>query len=156
MMPVVRTLCPADTGQIAQIAGELDNFTVPPAYVIWMLCETQGSLCLVAEDSAGKVVAYMLALMTASPSTVFIWQLGVLPNSELDVTSAKGLYLICERALAIWRSHSVHHIWFTSSSDRAIALISRLAEDLAGAIPVPQTPTWPAPCGNERLYLLTI
>jgi hypothetical protein len=73
----VRRLLPFDWEGIKRIAEDSGGFTVPSAYVVWMLSCAQKDLCLVALDAENNIIGYVFGMRCDLQDEVFIWQLGV-------------------------------------------------------------------------------
>ncbi|MCU1284077.1 MAG: hypothetical protein JWO13_427 [Acidobacteriales bacterium] len=73
---IVRPVRVEDFQFIRDLAARQPNFTIPPAYVLWLLLRIKGDICLIAEDDRGNLLAYLLAVPIESPEkSLYVWQL---------------------------------------------------------------------------------
>ncbi len=90
---LIRDLLQEDASSIRDIATMTVGFTVPSNYLIWMLSQTQKPLCKVQVDDEGNLRGYVLAVHTANPEEIFVWQLGIAfqPRAEA-LRTARALF----------------------------------------------------------------
>ena len=150
----VRPLRLEDAHEIIQIAKMNDGFTPPSDYVIWMLQQTQGELCLVAEDINRHVIGYMLALQSSSSDTIFVWQLAA--DGSNAMTIVRRMKFICHEAVAIWKRRCIKKLEFTTSSFSRTKVLRILAEHTAGNIPVSIGKPMNFESGKEELFTLQL
>lgn len=81
---LIRDLLPDDANSIQDIATITGGFTIPSSYLIWMLSRTQKPFCKVQVDDDGNLRGYVLAIRSADPEEIFVWQIGLALQSRLD------------------------------------------------------------------------
>lgn len=90
---LIRDLLQEDASVIRDIATMTVGFTVPSNYLIWMLSQTQKPLCKVQVDDEGNLRGYVLAVHTANPDEIFVWQLGLAFQPRLQAfRTARSLF----------------------------------------------------------------
>jgi len=154
---LIRELVATDASEIATIATNTSGFTVPSAYVIWMLAEMQKPFCRVAVSDTGCILAYILAMRAPSADSLFLWQLGI--RSELRSRSG----LIFHQLALDYYSHcnidSVRRVFFTAPGGARLRLIEKLIREVAGATIALVDSSKPPDCDSalqEDLYTFTL
>jgi len=125
----VERLTQADAQAVAAIASEMEGFTIPSDYVVWMLLETNPNYCLSAKKD-GALLGYLLALKTLENDRLFVWQLGV--ATEARSRSHQVLKSLGEALAQACKTGGVHHLEFTTNK-RRIHLLSRLSRSVFGS-----------------------
>lgn len=126
---IIRRLAATDASQIAAIASRTSGFTVPSAYVIWMLAETQKPFCRVAVSDRGRILAYVLAFRTAFPDSLFLWQMGI--QSGLRSQLWPVLCQLGVRSHSDCKTHNLRRLFFTAPRGARLRLIERLLFEVA-------------------------
>jgi len=81
----VRPLEVGDFNFVQDLASRQPTFTVPPAYVLWLMLRIKGAICLIAEHSGEGPLGYLLALAIEDPEhAIFVWQLASSKNSQQE------------------------------------------------------------------------
>jgi len=84
----VRPLEVGDFQFVKNLAAKQSNFTVPSAYLLWLLLRIDGAICLVAEHSTNGPSAYLLALPVKDPKrSMFVWQFAASEGPERETAS---------------------------------------------------------------------
>jgi hypothetical protein len=79
----VRQMEVGDFAFVQTLAAKQANFTVPPLYVLWLLLRVKDAVCLVAEQSSGGPLAYLLAVPIDAPSrALHVWQLATSDSGQ--------------------------------------------------------------------------
>jgi hypothetical protein len=130
---IVRRLVAEDAEAICEIAQTISGFTVPSAYLIWMLSRTQAPLCKVATDERGRIVGYVLTIHTADPAEVFIWQLGL--SRDRGLSASQILEQLCLSLIEDLRCKGVSFVRFTASSGQRTRTIHRIVRKLLSTQP---------------------
>jgi hypothetical protein len=128
---VIRELVAPDTSQIAAIASRTSGFTVPSAYVIWMLAETQKPFCRVAVSDRGRILAYILAFRTTSSDSLFVWQMGI--QSGLRSQLWPVLYQLCVHCHSDCKTRNVRRLFFTAPRGARLRLIEKLVLEVTAS-----------------------
>lgn len=147
--PRIRRLRHSDSKQVAEIAARSVEFTVPTAYVIWMLAKTQAGLCYVALGETGNLDGYVLALRGSDPKDIFLWQLGLrgTPRTMLGTATALGRALF-EYAVR----HGVRRALFTARATSG-DLVSAVLKQVPGLELSPQRHRT-GPTTSERSFVI--
>lgn len=131
---IVRQLRPEDHPAVEAIARATPGFSPPSPYVIWMLARTQGEFCCVAAGATTDSLAgYVLALATADPGEVFVWQLGLAGTTRADrLRTAEALI---RHFHTVVRDRGVSVVRFTAVPGASYEKLGRLIADAFGSPP---------------------
>ncbi len=122
----IRPIMPGDFSFIRSLASNVEGYTVPSPYVLWMLGRFHSGFCAVAVDAGQNRLGYLLAMPTSDPGDgVFVWQLAL---------TFRGRRLKAQDHLAMYlkktmRASKVHHLFFTtaplSPTERSVTAIAK-------------------------------
>jgi hypothetical protein len=128
----VRPLEVSDFRFIRRLASKQENFTVPPFYVLWLLKETNGQCCLVAQHAKLGPVAYLLSILVTARrrKVLYVWQLAA-SKRGLELGATEVLLLTLR---AFMRRTRVQKVFFTADPESAqFRAIRKYAYALYGA-----------------------
>jgi hypothetical protein len=129
----VRPLEIGDFNFVRGLASKQPDFTVPPAYVLWLIMRIKGAVGLVAEDNDRGRVAYLLAVPSNGPKeSLFVWQLAAVSGSGQEKASLALLTALRDFAS---RKHVQSISFSTRPGSAAYRLIARYTNILAARTP---------------------
>jgi len=150
----VRPLEVGDFKFVQNLASKQPNFTVPSAYLLWLLLRVDGAICLVSEQSAQGPLAYLLALPVKDPRrSVFVWQFATSEGRERDPASLALLTEFREVVAGL----SAESIVFSSVPNSiAYRAVRRYAWKIFSSVPKAMSSLPPAVSLIEREFLLPL
>jgi hypothetical protein len=149
-----RALLPSDDAAIRAIAQQMPGFTVPSAYVIWMLAMTQRNFCRVVSDGNHAVLGYCLALACACREEGFLWQIGV--NGGGLKTKIAVLQSLIQDCIEQGRKAGIRRVFFTAQPGRVSYLNRCLRQSGCGEaceVDGRRDPLLQLPTTDEKLYV---
>jgi len=150
----VRSLEIGDFHFIQRLASKQPNFTVPSAYLLWLLLRIDGAICLVAEHSTKGALAYLLALPVKDPKrSMFVWQFAASEGPERETASLSLLTEFREVAAGLGMESIVFSSVPNSAAYRAIR---RYAWKVCSSVPKAVSSLPPAVSPIEREFLLPL
>jgi hypothetical protein len=132
----VRPLEVSDFAFIRRLSSKKTNFTVPPAYVLWLLKQTSSQSCMVAEHVKLGPLAYLLSVPfnKARRNVLYIWQLTASRKGQR--TGAMNVLLLGLRSYV--HRMKIRSLVFTAIPDSAeFRAIRRYAYALSAKEPTP-------------------
>jgi len=140
--------------QIIRIAAACEGFTVPTEYLIWMLAATQGPICQVALNRDEKILAYILAIRTIDPHSIFLWQVGV--NKDSVLFAMLAAQELCKSATKVALDLGMARVFFTAVPSRSLKLARMLAHAVRPGARVEPTYLAPGPNDPELVYSISL
>jgi len=130
----VRPIRVADFEFIRELASEQPNFTIPPVYVLWLLCKIKGDICLLAETEAGEPLGYLLSVPLTNPvSSLFVWQLA----SKHPIAASSAVRILVQQLKALCLEVGFKTIYFSAVPDSAaFRALRRYIKDIFSVDPV--------------------
>jgi hypothetical protein len=130
---LIRPVKVEDFQFIRDLAGEQENFTIPPPYVLWMLLKAKDDLCLVATSSSGTPLAYLLAIqIDTPPQSIYVWQLASTGGGK----SAAATEFLLLGLRTFTKARQIEHIVFSATPGSAsFKLIGKYCEQVFKATP---------------------
>lgn len=133
----IRPLQVSDFTFVRRLAAKHRGFTVPPPYVLWLLKETNGRFCMVAEHAQFGRVAYLLSVPVTQPrgkNVLYIWQMA----SSKAGRRAGAVDVLLLQLRTLIRKMRIRYILFTMVPDSPeFRLIRRYAHSLFRNTPHP-------------------
>ena len=139
----VRPLEIGDFTFVRELASKQQSFTVPPAYVLWLIMRIKGAVCLIAEHVDYGQLGYLLAVPLEGPKkSLFVWQLAALERglgegATLALLTALRDFACGEHVRSIafsLRPRSATYRLIARYTDKLVANIPRLTSALPLAI----------------------
>jgi hypothetical protein len=129
----VRPLEIGDFQFVQGLASKQPNFTVPSAYLLWLLLRIDGAICIASEHSRKGPLAYLLALPVKEPKrSMFVWQFAASDGPEREAASLALLTKSREVAVGL----GVESVIFSSvPNSAAYRVIRRYAWKVFSAVP---------------------
>lgn len=152
-----RGLTPADEAGIRAIAEQTEGFTVPSAYMIWMLSWTQENLCRVVSNGDNSLLGYCLGIVCSCREEGFLWQIGVSGGGlKTKIVVMQSLMDAClEQA----QRNGIRRVFFTALPVR-ISYLNRCLRQLGCHEACEVEGEHNAPLGiptpEEKLYMATL
>lgn len=150
----VRTLEVGDFTFVQSLASKQSSFTVPSAYLLWLLLRIDGAVCLVSEHATKGPLAYLLALPAKDPKhSMFVWQFAASEELEREVASLAVLTQFREVVAEL----GVKSIAFSSvPNSAAYRAVRRYAWKVFAAVPKAMNSLPPLVNPMEREFMLPL
>jgi len=134
----VRSLEIGDFAFVQNLASKQPNFTVPPAYVLWLMLRVKGSICLIAESSKDGPLAYLVAVPVEGPEkSIFVWQLA----SQQSPLREKSTLALLTEFRSLLKTLDVRAVMFSSfPNSAAFRAIRRYALRVFSSVPKATNP----------------
>jgi len=150
----VRPLEVGDFQFVQDLASKQSNFTVPSAYLLWLLLRIDGAICLVAEHSTKGPLAYLLALPVKDPKrSMFVWQFAASDGPKRETVSLALLTDFREVVAGLGMESIVFSSVPNSAAYRAVR---RYAWKVFSSVPKAMSSLPQVVNPNEREFLLSL
>jgi len=150
----VRPLEIGDFEFVRRLASKQPSFTVPSAYILWLLLKIDGAICLISEHSTEGPLAYLLALPVKDPRhSVFVWQFAASEGPEREAAS---LALLTESSEVAARLEVENVVFSCVPNSAEYRAIRRYARKIFSSVPRALSSLPPLVNPSEREFLLPL
>ncbi len=149
-----RPLEAADFKFVQNLAAKQPTFTVPSAYLLWLLLRIDGAICLMAEHSTKGPLAYLLALPAKDPKrSMFVWQFASSGGRERE-TASLALLTAFRGVVARLGVESI--IFSSVPNSAAYRAVRRYAWKVFSSVPKAMSSLPPIVNPSEREFMLLL